>query len=310
MTRKQIEKLETYLRDLRNKTEELERRWKELAAKGDVNRIEKDNDGWKQMTLEQFRSLQNAIFAIRLELIESEAWVEAIKADAKATRTEAKELDKIVERKFKNEPEMIALQEKMGEAQAKLDRAKDRAKNDDHPDVLAAKEALDSLRKQYDLLWEEKSQKFREEIELTSAPQRLDQELRDAETKVRELKAKENALIKRAKEAKVVNAGPADEVEIQLILDERSSIKSMQEAVGRRLEQLRYESRGETRVRRVSAAVPSPKPISDKRMMLWSIAPFGVLFVTFSLFLVFEGFRGPRERPAVESPKAETTPES
>ena len=79
-----------------------------------------------------------------------------------------------------------------------------------------------------------------------------------------------------------------DAVQIALIQDERNALKGMEIAVIRRLEQLRYEAKGEARIRPVNpngAAVPG-RPFQDFRLMavtLTSLASFA---------LVFSGFLG------------------
>jgi hypothetical protein len=98
-----------------------------------------------------------------------------------------------------------------------------------------------------------------------------------------------------------------DSVEIALIQDGRRTLLGMQEAVTKRLEQLKYEAKGEARIRPVNpngAMVPN-RPISDKRMTVLLTAPFLALFGSIVLFLGFEAVVG----TSTAKPKSEPIPE-
>jgi polysaccharide biosynthesis transport protein len=79
-----------------------------------------------------------------------------------------------------------------------------------------------------------------------------------------------------------------DFVDISLLLDKRESLKGMQEAVNRRLEQLKFEAKGETRITQMNKAVPSSRPIADKRQMYLAITPVGVLGTVLGLIVLLE----------------------
>ena len=110
---------------------------------------------------------------------------------------------------------------------------------------------LDTLEQEYKKLWAEKSRAIREEIELAMAGgkgQNLDQEVRDAALQVEQLKTKQATLTQHSATLEVMTGKHAtDQVDIALMLDKRSILQGMQEAVNRRLEQLKFEAKGETR---------------------------------------------------------------
>ncbi len=230
MTRTQIKRLEEYLRELHNQTDEIERRWKEIVSQRDVlGRLvaAKKRGESSAISIDQFKQLNDEIFRLQIDLVQAEAWLTSVKGDAQ----------KAAEVKPGAGPEATL----------------------------------------------------------------LDQKAQEADARVRELKVKQKALQTLAEQVQVDDQVQAtDPIDIVLLTDQRASIKAMQEAVQRRLEQLRYESRGETRVRKVSEAIASKKPVSDPRLLYMAIVPFAVFFMTFDLFLVFEGARGPRVRPVGE----------
>ena len=87
-----------------------------------------------------------------------------------------------------------------------------------------------------------------------------------------------------------------DEVEIALIREQREGLKSMQDEVNRRLEQLKFEVRGESRVRPVDLAVAPGKPreLWYRPWVLLGI-PFATFALVFGLFAVVEAWSGPSE---------------
>jgi capsular exopolysaccharide synthesis family protein len=304
MTRKQIDKLEAYARDLRTKTEDLERRWKELAAKGNVvggasSKSDKDDAGaaaTESITVSQFRRVNDEILEVDLQLTEAQAVLMTAKsAAARPVRTgsiadEEERIKKMIERKFNADPEVISLKSQIRTAQDNVDKAVRIARSKSDPAVTRAEQIRDGLKKKYQDLWDIKYENLTEDMKLGGTDVLSpEQEVRQLEEKVAALESKKVSLTKRRNDLKIDNAqAGTDQVEITLILDERSSIKQMQEAVNRRLEQLRYESRGETRVRKVSQAIPSPKPISDKRMSFLMATPFGVMGTVLGLIVLLE----------------------
>jgi capsular exopolysaccharide synthesis family protein len=309
MTRTQIKKLEDYHRELGNKTEELERRWKEIAGKGDfaapTSKGNKGKDeaagedeagGGMTLTIEQFRSVNNEILKIDLELTE----VQAVLSTARAAASKASKSSSPIEdedalksriyRQFKSDPEVMALANQIQTAEDKVEKVKRIARNLSDPAIIAAQKQVDGLKNKYTQLWNTKSETWREEFQI-KGPNSItpEQEIRDLETKVDILKARKEALTAKSLQLKLDSTVQAtDAVQVALIRDERESIKGMQEAVQRRLEQLRYESRGETRVRLVSPASVSNKPISDKRITYLAATPLGVLGAVLGLIVLLE----------------------
>ena len=66
-----------------------------------------------------------------------------------------------------------------------------------------------------------------------------------------------------------------DQVKMDLIKEDLEGFKTMYEAVERRLEQLRYESRGETRISKVADGRPNGVPFVDNRTKYLLITPVG-----------------------------------
>ena len=80
----------------------------------------------------------------------------------------------------------------------------------------------------------------------------------------------------------------------------------MQEAVNRRLEQLKFEAKGEARIRLVNAAMPPGRPISDNRMKYLAMTPVGVLGTVLGLIVLLEIRSGRVADPDVLSSRVST----
>lgn len=312
MTRNQIKNLENYLGDLRNQSDELERRWKELVDRGEndapVIIKEKLADGSTRteergvkrgsITLEQYKRVQQGLFDVNMQLAQADAYLSAVKNSARnaaanpAPELDRARLDKQVERQFRNDPEVVAHHGRMMEAQHKVDEARRIAREGGDPAVRKAQKNLKDLIDTNIGLWGAKSIEIREKIETAGGiggGLGIEAELREAETKVHGLRIQQATLKGEFEKLDLKSRKQAtDEVEIALIREHRESLRSMQEVVNRRLEQLKFESKGEARIRPVNAAVPPGRPISDNRMKYLAMTPVGVLGTVLGLIVLLE----------------------
>jgi len=312
MTRSQIKNLEIYLDDLRNQSDELERRWKELVVRGQNNAQvfvkEKQADGPGGALPEQARWLHQMLFEANIELALAEAWASSLKTAAMTaeknpgSKADEARVNQKVERRFRQDPEVIELAAKLNEANDKLQRIKQAAATPDDPAVRQAAKNFGDLQVRYSGVFEARTPALREEVLAEMGSER---ELREAEARVRSLRVRAAAL--KAQFDKLEVAGPrnAVEVEIALVRDRRESLKSMQDTVIRRLEQLKFESKDGPRIRVVDVAVPPGRPIRDYRLRMLAAAPLVMLPLAFALFLGVEGLSGPPVRAAKEEPPAE-----
>jgi capsular exopolysaccharide synthesis family protein len=326
MTRQQIKNLEQYQIDLKNQTDELERKWMALAAKGDLDvgpgvarREEPTTKGdpnapktvaspvestnRASITIEEYRQIRHELNAVEIDLAQAQAWLAAAKAAAKNGKKEAKEasaagdqaqIDNQVKRRFQLDPEVSQLLGEIQRADDKLADAK-RAARDTTNDaaVMANKRKLEGLVGRYNKLWDVKEPIVREMILSGGDGKSLspDQEVKEAEAGVTKLLAKQALLKAKYEKLDLKNKTMAtDAVQIALIQDGRDTLKSMTDAVTRRLEQLKYEAKGEARIKPVSpngAMVPT-RAISDKRVTFLAATPVGVLGAVLGLIVLLE----------------------
>jgi succinoglycan biosynthesis transport protein ExoP len=309
MTSNQIEKLKTYLGELEGETKALERRWKDIVAKGDIDtqianqkkekaaRAEESGTDRSSITIDQYKRVTQQLFEVKIELVEAEALLESAAAAARAGTSkdstpeeDRARIEQQVLRQFKLDPDVVQLETQIMTATEKRNKVRKIAVQSGDPAERDAQQALDRLMARYKKLWESKSQAFREDIERGGPKgQGPDAALAEASARVKTLQAKQAALKQTAANLDIDNKRQAtDSVDIALLLEERSTLKGMQDSVIRRLEQLKFEARGETRVVSVNPATPSSKPISDKRTTYLAMTPVGVLGTVLGLIVLLE----------------------
>jgi capsular exopolysaccharide synthesis family protein len=315
MTNAQIRTLEVYLADLQVKTEDLERQWKEIAAKGnsDIRTVlgkdstdGKESQSVSNVTLDEFKQVRNQMLAVELQLAESQALVDQLKAEIAAPklapRVDEERVRQQITRRFQSDPEVVKHAEAMMLARDKIEEVRRIANLSGDPAERAALQKLTKLEQQYEKLWEIKSRLIRDEIELGSRPVDPEQELREATARVRALTAKKEALKQKSDQLEVRSVQDAtDGVRVSLIIDHRGTIRNIEDAVNRRLEQLRFEAKGQNRIRKVTMAMPSSKPISDKRLTYLAMTPVGVLGTVLCLVVLLEVRAGRVADPEVLS---------
>ena len=203
MTRTQIKNLETYLGDLRNRSDEMERRWKELVSRGDADQKSKQAN---LISPAHGRKIEEKLIEDEIRLLELQGRFDALKASP-------------------------------------------------NPD-----------------------------------PKKLE----DLTTEIAAVKNLDEALkARRASAGYDPRRAATDQVEIALIGDQRESLKTMQEAVIRRLEQLKFEAKGEARIRPVNSAVPPGRPINFGNLPWILLAiPFATFAAVFVLFAGVEARSG------------------
>jgi polysaccharide biosynthesis transport protein len=313
MSKTQIKSLENYLSELKNQTDELELKWKELVAKGDVNslignELAKRKEGRKasedptapsqnSITIDEYKKVRGDLAQVKIDLAQAQAWLESARAAAANKLTsetslveDEAQIKQSVERRLRADPEITNLAGKYQAAEAKVNDTKRIARDPNDPARTAAQKKLAAIQKEYWDLKAVKSRVFREEF-LQGGPQghSPDQEIRDAVAQVDQLKIRQATLIDHCQKLELISSQQlTDSVDITLLLDKRESFRTMQEAVNRRLEQLKFEAKGETRITQMNKAVPSSVPFADKSKIYLAMTPVGVLGTVLGLIVLLE----------------------
>jgi uncharacterized protein involved in exopolysaccharide biosynthesis len=300
VSRKQIKSLENYLAELKNQTDELELKWKELVAKSgvDIQLPKKDEGppGPDRITIDEYKKVRGELVQVKIDLAQAEAWLDAARAAAsRVGKVPAPDdVEEQIKRRLQADPEIATLTGKRLTAEGKVTEARRIAKDPSDPAVVAALRKVASIQKEYRDLYTTKSRAFLKEIEQGGDTRmNLDREIREATLQVEKLKTKRDTLIQHCEKLELTSTHITTEtVDITLLLDKRESLRTMQEAVNRRLEQIKFEAKGETRITQMNKAAPPATPISDSRPMLMLIIPIAMFLGVFGLYTGYEGFFG------------------
>lgn len=310
MTRNQIKNLEAYQRELQNQADEKEQAWLDLASKGNVEISESLTAGQQggtslpmakrsQLTIEEYKKVRDELLRVSFELTQGEAVLTMREAEAKNLEAQPKafqhQQQARVETSLKNDPEVAALLPLIEDARSKWEGVKRLSRNQSDPAVVRALQRYKLMQARYKELVEEKRRSAlapRQEgfpvTEVAGVPS-IDRTLVEARENVQKLRAAKQSYEKMLTQIEVINKQEgSDTVRIALVRESLTSIKSMQEAVVKRLEQLRYESKGEARITKISEARALGVPVSDNRVKYMAMTPFGVLFGLLGLFIMLE----------------------
>jgi hypothetical protein len=77
----------------------------------------------------------------------------------------------------------------------------------------------------------------------------------------------------------------ADRVKLALVREDLASFREMRSSVEKRIEQLKFDSRGEARINEIDPAKPNAIPVRDDRRRLFVLAPIVVFALVVILFL-------------------------
>jgi len=313
MTRGQIKNLENYLVDLKNQSDDLERKWRELVRHGEGAHMvtispkaaatkpgaaaaaEPAGNPLTSLSYERYLQIQANLFDVSIELATAEASLEAAKRAAdNAVKHPTATLDsarvaQAIERGLKADPELARLTLQLREAQSKLANVRRVSRSGGDPAEKAAQRKIADVSALVKEVRDEKTKQVRSDIETSGGALDPERETRETEAKVVALRTRQAALKAEFDKLKLTKKQEAtDEVDIILIRDNRENLKAMQDTVARRLEQLKFESRGEARIRAVNDAVAPRQPISDKRMMYMAMTPVGILGLVLGLVVLME----------------------
>ena len=184
--------------------------------------------------------------------------------------------------------------EEYRKAESALMEARRRVRSQFDTSILVNQKKMDDARTRYHKLRESKEQTFREMLSTEEAVN-PGHGLREAEEKVQALLAAESKWKEELNRLEIANKQDATvSVKIQFVREEIEELRSLLVEVGRRLEQLNYESKGEARITKLyEKARPPVMPISDSRKKLMAALPVGLLGLLIGLGIVVE-FRSGR----------------
>ncbi|MGE5754394.1 MAG: polysaccharide biosynthesis tyrosine autokinase [Planctomycetaceae bacterium] len=317
VTRTQIEKLESYEKELRGLLEEQDKEWLRLVDQNDVDPqvsppADSTVDGadptvdgadstsvgaaksarkkvvpLKVVPLEQFKSVRQQLIQITLDLIQAEALLTRRQQDSKGGPDPRVLLVRQLEDRLSVDPDLMRVSEEVRKAQDSLAAARRVSKSRLDPAVVASGRRVVEATTRYEGLRAQKERSLREVLmEQANDPGRG---LREAQERVATLRAIKDGFEKELNRIQVSQKQDARaSVQIQLVREAREGLREMRSAVNKRLRQLMFEQKEEARIRLANAASPPGVPLKDSRLKMMAVIPVGLLGALMGLALVAE----------------------
>lgn len=306
------ESLKQQLLKIAAEIDEKRSKLKELNKKGNVSfikpvdRLNANNDddngvqpAFKLVPEDHVHKMMAEMDETDLELIETLSTLEVKREAYKARRevnekassgTDAQQLARVRE-EFARDPDVVALKQDFEATSEHLEHLKKNVRQARDPSRLKAQEKHDKLEQEYEELW---TSKYPEILaRLSMGPNGYEQSMaaiEELEQKVDTLKKKKARLTELFKVVQVEQKLTNDDAfEAQFLSHQVDSLQSWEEMVRRNLEQLKFEANQDKyRVVLVDPATASRTPSNNKRLKYMAVAPVGVLFAMFGLFLFLE----------------------
>lgn len=314
MTHIQIKKLEAYQRELQDQADKKQEAWLTLASQGNVD-LDDASSGQKaevdlndassgrkakadlpvlsrsRITLNEYQRVRGLLFKTNIELVEAEAVLgmrqAELQGNAADSNSEAR-LQRRAREAFHADPAIASIVQEVEKAHRKLEKVNRLSRSGSDPARISALHQLNSLSARYQELWDLKREDLLARLREQS-PDDLGRAVQQTTERVETLKASKAGYEKALSQIEVSNKQEGtDAVRVALVREALAGVKTMQDAVNLRLEQLRFEAKGEARISKISEAQPGTKPLKDQRRMLWIITPIGVLALVLGLFVMLE----------------------
>lgn len=294
-TRVQIKNLESYLQELKAQSDEKERAWLELAARvapGEAGSAEASAGASRLAGAapEDRDLLRERLLEVRLELAEAEARLGNVGRGRNdgAQDEDSRRVQAQVEQALGSDPELTDIAQQIEEYRIKLEHVRRISRNPNDPAATHVTRQIAALKARYGQLRETKGRDLLDQLGAANQGPLADRAIALRE-RIRGLQAARADLEQMLEKTEEAARGKAtDAVRLTLIQEARDGLKQMQDAVIKRLEQLRFETKEKARIRRVAETKLSREPVSDKRKKYLALAPVGVLCAVVGLVALLE----------------------
>ncbi|WP_406696192.1 polysaccharide biosynthesis tyrosine autokinase [Singulisphaera sp. Ch08] len=312
LSRKQIQRLTEFQGNLQSQLEAWKREWLELAAKWNVEpsgslppagvdaqgrSIENRPSALTRSTVsvEEYRQLRGQLIQAELELAEAESQVDA--------RSRSPRLAATSEFDPRQDPELNDLAEQIEKVRQRLAGVARLARDPlNDPASVRYRANHRELKEHFERLYKAKKAQWLVAGPSVMPGQSAGPSLEEASLKVATLRSTRAKLQAMIDQLKVDNQQQGtDTVKVALVRSDLEQVQGMLAEVNKRLEALRFESRGHSRVLRIDEAKPSALAASDKRPKLLMIIPFAVLAGLIGLTTALELHAGRVDCPDVLS---------
>ncbi|MDR3635553.1 MAG: CpsD/CapB family tyrosine-protein kinase, partial [Isosphaeraceae bacterium] len=187
-------------------------------------------------------------------------------------------------------PEVARIREQLSDAYRRASQAERTSRSKNDPARLHAQHQIQELNARLQRHWEARRDELTERVSQDGTDDGdPDRAVREHTLRVESLTARRAGYEAMLAKLDVANKQEgSDAVKVALVREELASVREMKEAVSKRLEQLRFESKADARISKVSEARVVGTPVSDPRTKLYIAAPLALLFCVFGLFVALE----------------------
>lgn len=305
MSSKQLKSLESYQDELQRQVLEKQNEWLALASKGNIELVNDEGSGQssglprpsnERITLDEYKRVREQLFQVSLELVETEALLNARRAELKldASKSDpALRLQRRVREAFKADPEVAQVYQQIEKLQRRHEEIMRLARLRSDPAIAHAERQLRALVARHRQLWDAKYEELVARFQEETDPSDPASGPRELAERVEMLKIRRTNFEKILSQLKLTNTQEGtDAVKVALVREDLSSLKGMVEAVGRRIEQLKFEARGEARISKIDETRPGGIFVGDNRKKYWAMTPVGVMGVLVGFFVLLEARAG------------------
>ena len=253
--------------------------------------VEKSGD--VDVTADHYARLMSQYQDSKIEVLNAEGLLDQARRDADEATKESSfntpaRSSAALERRIQQDPELLELNREAQKAQGNLDKTRKIARNAGDAAAERHKEALAVLKGR---IREATERKKRNLLEVDPSIGGTDPvaKVKTAESDLERLKARRDMLGNALAAYKQENIKlQGDKIEIRLLEEEHSVLKSKKDIVDRHLAQLKFEQDGDERIHRISTAQADRNPFVDKRFTYMAMAPVAVLGAVLALVVLLE----------------------
>jgi polysaccharide biosynthesis transport protein len=278
-------------RDKEKQVEDRRNRIKELQAKhgqADIRDLQNRNT----ITIDSYARFSEQLTTIEIEIEKAEARIASLQAEQPGTnpQDDPQKMKRMVTDLFYKDPKVASIVDKQEKARNQIDKLKRSVRDPLDPSWTSPRKDLKDATAQLDRLWDQMEPMLVEHVRNgTGRSDQPDNSLKEAETRLAELKAQQVKIGDRLNTVKINHkAEGANVLALQFEQLDLGRDQTYLDKLDQSLADLEFESRYPiARIRKEFEAKPSPKSTSN-RLKMMAIAPIGMLCGVLALMVFLE----------------------
>jgi len=292
--------LKDYQKELDTRLQKAQDALLELAKKSGIDSntasIVQDDDAKKpvntainEITREQYRGYQNELLKTTFELTAAETELATRKASLTPGFDKAALKKKWIDRAFNKDPEVQEVRAAMEAAEKRIAHVNGLSRMKNDISTRTHRNELETLNDRLYELWQEKYPELNEQVSSSLTKDGIDNDLKQLQAKIIALQSFKKAYEDRLEKISFDNKQETgNQVQMAFAQEDIKAIRTMNDTLQRRLEEMEFSSRNDARITKRSDAFPPGLPVSDYRTKLMVGAPFGLICLVAGFFMVVE----------------------